>query len=50
MAQLILTWSIPPGCEECTFEYRYKLHSDSTYITGTTLSGVTSYTIPQTLI
>jgi len=36
MAQLILTWSAPSDCSGCTFEYRYKLSSASTYVTGAT--------------
>jgi hypothetical protein len=36
MAQLILTWSPPADCSGCTYEYRYKLSSDSAYITGAT--------------
>jgi hypothetical protein len=40
MAQLILTWSPPADCNGCTFEYRYKLSSASTYITGATSNTV----------
>jgi hypothetical protein len=36
MAQLILTWSPPADCNGCTYEYRYKLSSASTYVTGAT--------------
>ncbi len=36
MAQLILTWSPPADCNGCTYEYRYKLSSASTYVTGST--------------
>ena len=36
MAQLILTWSPPADCSGCTYEYRYKLSSASTYVTGAT--------------
>ena len=36
MAQLVLTWSQPADCNLCTYEYRYKLSSASTYITGAT--------------
>jgi hypothetical protein len=36
MAQLTLTWSPPADCNGCTYEYRYKLSSASTYVTGAT--------------
>ena len=36
MAQLIITWSPPADCNGCTYEYRYKLSSASTYVTGST--------------
>lgn len=38
-ATLRISWSRPSGCGSCTFEYGYKLHNDSTYITGATPSG-----------
>jgi len=40
MAELRLTWSPPADCNGCTYEFRYKLSSASTYVTGTT-SGTT---------
>jgi len=38
-ATLTISWTRPTNCTSCTFEYGYKLHSNSTYITGATLSG-----------
>lgn len=38
-ATLTISWTRPTNCTLCTFEYGYKLHSDTTYITGATLSG-----------
>lgn len=36
MATLTISWTAPTPCDGCTYEYRYKLSSDSTYITGST--------------
>ncbi len=36
MATLTISWTAPTPCDGCTYEYRYKLSSDSTYITGAT--------------
>ena len=36
MANLTISWTAPGSCAGCTYEYRYKLSTDSTYITGGT--------------
>ena len=36
MANLTISWTAPTPCVGCTYEYRYKLSTDTTYITGAT--------------
>jgi hypothetical protein len=36
MANLTISWTAPGSCVGCTYEYRYKLSTDTTYITGST--------------
>jgi hypothetical protein len=36
MANLTISWTAPGSCAGCTYEYRYKLSTDTTYITGGT--------------
>lgn len=36
MATLTISWTAPGSCAGCTYEYRYKLTSNPTYITGGT--------------
>jgi len=36
MANLTISWTAPGSCVGCTYEYRYKLSTDTTYITGAT--------------
>lgn len=36
MATLTISWTAPGSCAGCTYEYRYKLNSNPTYITGGT--------------
>ena len=36
MANLTISWTAPGSCAGCTYEYRYKLSTDTTYITGAT--------------
>lgn len=36
MANLTISWTAPNPCVGCTYEYRYKLSTDTTFITGAT--------------
>jgi hypothetical protein len=36
MANLTISWTAPTPCVGCSYEYRYKLSTDTTYITGAT--------------
>lgn len=36
MANLTISWTAPGSCAGCTYEYRYKLSTDTTFITGAT--------------
>lgn len=36
MANLTISWTAPGSCVGCTYEYRYKLSTDSTFTTGST--------------
>lgn len=36
MANLTISWTAPGSCVGCTYEYRYKLSTDTTFITGAT--------------
>lgn len=36
MANLTISWTAPTPCVGCTYEYRYKLSTNTTYITGAT--------------
>jgi hypothetical protein len=38
MANLTISWTAPTPCVGCTYEYRYKLSTDTTYITGATVN------------
>lgn len=45
MANLTISWTAPGTCVGCTYEYRYKLSTDSTFTTGSTSN--TTITIPS---